>query len=296
MSKPDTWLLDHQASVFSQSGEDGVIEKILNTLPSRDNWCVEFGALDGKHLSNTRNLIDNKNYSAVLIEASAQHYKKLKKNYSPNKNVTLFNKFVGFKNDDNLDYILKNIDIPLDFDFLSIDIDGNDYHAWNAITNHSPKVICIEFNQTIPNEVEFVQQADPEVSQGSSLSAMVNLGKKKGYELVCVISVNAFFVQKKYFHLFEINNNTPENLRTDTSQITHLFVGYDGTLFMQGPAKLPWHAGIPLAQSKIQPLPRFLRKFPGNYNKPSLALFGLYLLVFHPNLFIKALKKKYRSN
>lgn len=54
MPREDTWLLEHKKNVHSQSGEDGVIGAILDLLPERDRWCVEFGAWDGKLLSNTR--------------------------------------------------------------------------------------------------------------------------------------------------------------------------------------------------------------------------------------------------
>jgi hypothetical protein len=293
MSKSDTWLLDHSASTYSQYGEDGIVEAILSILPERDCWCVEFGAVDGRHLSNTRNLIDHKNYSAVLIEASKKHYKDLVKNYSSNNRITTINRFVGFKDKDNLDTILKDTQIPLDFDFLSIDIDGNDYHVWNAMAHYAPKIVCIEFNQTIPNEVAFIQAADPNVNQGSSLSALVKLGKEKEYELVCVTGGNAIFVRTQYFRLFEIENNSPENLRVDVSAVTHLFVGYDGTVFLRGQGVLPWHEKIPVSHSRIQNLPRFLRKYPKNYNKIEFAAFSAYLLVFHPKLFINAFKRKF---
>ena len=80
-------------------------------------------------------------------------------------------------------------------------------------------------NSTIPfpNEVSFVQPADPKISQGSSLLALVELGKEKGYELVCVEGVNAFFVKSQYFPLFEIADNSVAVLRRDLSAVTHLF-------------------------------------------------------------------------
>jgi hypothetical protein len=40
-------------NVYSQNGEDGIIDYILNKIPDKDNWCCEFGAWDGKYLSNT---------------------------------------------------------------------------------------------------------------------------------------------------------------------------------------------------------------------------------------------------
>lgn len=292
MSKIATWLLDHQARTYSQSGEDGIIEKILETLPVRDHWCVEFGALDGASLSNTRNLIENSGYSAVLIEASEVRFKALESNYSHVEKVTTLNRFVGFDALDNLDHILAETTIPPDFDFLSIDIDGNDYHVWKASSRFSPKAVCIEFNHTIPNEVKFVQPADPEISQGSSLSALVELGKAKGYELVCVEGVNAFFVQAQYFALFEIEDNSVAALRVDLSSVTYLFIGYDGTIFLRGRQEMPWHCKLPLEASSMQRLPKFLRKFSDSYSLAERLAFALYLLFSSPRTLIGELRKR----
>ena len=52
-------LSDYKKNIYSQGGEDGVIDKILEIIHQGDNWCVEFGAADGKYLSNTKNLIQN---------------------------------------------------------------------------------------------------------------------------------------------------------------------------------------------------------------------------------------------
>lgn len=293
MNKPSAWLLDHQARIYSQSGEDGVIEKILGTLPQRDHWCVEFGALDGMSLSNTRNLIEKHGYSAVLIEGNKSRFRGLQANYSGNSKVVAINRLVGYAADDNLDYILGGTRIPEHFDFLSIDIDGNDYHVWKAMSRFSPKVICIEFNQSIPSEVDFVQAADPRVNQGSSLSAIVRLGKEKDYELVSVCGVNAFLVKSEYFPLFGIDDNSIKSLRVDLSAITHFFIGYDGTIFLRGQATMPWHCRMPITESKVQILPKFLRKFPENYNKAELVAFGVCLLFSWPRILIKEVKKRY---
>lgn len=295
MGKSATWLLDHQARTYSQSGEDGIIEKILETLPERDRWCVEFGALDGTSLSNTRNLIEHADYSAVLIEASKARFKELESNYSHTEKVTTLNRFVGFSVNDNLDYVLAGVSIPSNFDFLSIDIDGNDYHVWKSSLRFSPKVVCIEFNQTIPNEVKFIQPADPKVTQGSSLSALVDLGKEKGYELVCVEGVNAFFVKSQYFPLFEIDDNSVTALRIDLNAVTYLFIGYDGTIFLRGQKAMPWHCRLPLKASSMQRLPKPLRKFSDNYNFVERLAFGAYLLFSSPRIFLSEIRKRCRT-
>jgi hypothetical protein len=266
MARESSWLLGFKGNTYSQAGEDGIVEKILQTLPKNDKWCVEFGAWDGVHLSNTRNLIENAGYSSVLIEGSSKKFHELRKNYSSRKNVIAVNAYVGYNDNDNLDVILAGFPVPDDFDFLSIDVDGNDYHMWGAMSKYRPKLVCIEFNPTIPTEVRFVQAPDPSVNQGASLLALVELGTKKGYELVSVLSFNAFFVDSKYYSLFEIEDNRPQVLRRDLTAITYLFSGYDGTLILDGNKELPWH-NVPIDGSKIQHLPKFLRKYPHNYNR-----------------------------
>ena len=204
MKRSSTWLLDHKRDEYSQTGEDGVIERILEELPERDNWCVEFGAWDGLHLTNTRHLIESKGFSAVLIEASEKRFKDLRSNYSHNDQVYPINGFVGFEAHDNLDQILSATPIPNNFDLLSIDIDGNDYHVWNAVSKYKPKVVVIEFNPTIPTHILFTQPEDPSDNQGSSLLSLVQVGRQKGYELVSVLPLNAFIVREEYYPLYEI--------------------------------------------------------------------------------------------
>ena len=88
MDKTSLWLAEHQRNVYSQTGEDGIIEKILETLPENDKWCVEFGAWDGLHLTNTRYLVESKGYSAVFIEADKNKFLDLQRNYAYQEGVT----------------------------------------------------------------------------------------------------------------------------------------------------------------------------------------------------------------
>lgn len=276
MSKPPTWLLDYKRDVYSQTGEDGIIEKILDVIPENDNWCVEFGAWDGLYLTNTRNLIESKEFSAVLIEADAHKFSDLQRNYAQHRNVIPINKCVGFDASDNLDQILGSTAIPQNFDLLSIDIDGNDFHVWKAVTHYRPKVVVIEFNPTIPTFIRFVQPADPSINQGASLLSLVELGKEKGYELVSVLPFNAFFVAREFYPLFGIASNAPETLRTDLDAITYLFSGYDGTIFLHGNCTLPWHDAMQLKESRFQYLPRLLQKYPPTYNWFERLAFAIF--------------------
>lgn len=169
-----------------------------------------------------------------MIEGDEQKFFDLKKFYGRNKNIVALNKFVEWGKTDGLDAILCDTEIPHNFDFLSVDIDGNDYHVFAALSDYRPKVICIEFNPSIPTNIEFVQKSNFSVNQGSSLLSLVKLAKSKGYELVAVLPCNALFVRNEYFSLFDIVDNSPEKLREDNTSITNIFVGYDGTIFLSG--------------------------------------------------------------
>jgi hypothetical protein len=238
------------------------IEYILDQLPECNHWGVEFGAWDGLVGSTTRHLILERNYSAVLIEGNPERFGRLQKEYAGKSQIFTRNQFVGFTAADGLDAILTNTPIPPDFDFLTVDIDGNDYHVWNAVVKYRPKVVMIEFNPTIPPEVSFIQPADPAASQGNSLTALVELGRKKKYELIAVIGVNAFFATAELFPLFGVKDNRVEALWTNRDCITYFFTGYDGKVFLRGSCKLPWQEGMTFSENQVQVLPGFLRQYP----------------------------------
>jgi hypothetical protein len=263
--KVNNWLNQHKRNVTSQQGEDGIVEKIFEILPSSNQWCVEFGAGDGKELSNTFNLIANKGWSSVQIEANTSKFKTLSDRYKDNNKVTCINKIICFEGESTLDHVLKSTSIPLDLDLLLIDIDGNDYYVWQSLNIYRPKLVVIEFNPTIPNCVEFVQIKDMSVNHGNSLLALSNLGKQKGYELIATTDYNAFFIDQKYFHLFDIQDNSVSAIHQDIQYLTHVFQLYDGTIAICGNRTLLWH-GLEVdfqeIQEMIQILPEELRFFP----------------------------------
>ena len=274
-TRPNAWLNDFARNVNSQVGEDGIIEKVLEVIRDTDGWCVEFGAWDGMYLSNTYNLVKTRNYSAVYIESKLERFQELQENFKDNPRVVPLNAYVGFDEQSSLDVLLKPTDIPVDFDLLSIDIDGNDYHVWDAIKHYQPKVVVIEYNPTIPTQVEFVQPRDMELSQGNSLLSIVKLGKQKGYELVAATPLNAVLVRSKYFGLFGIEDNSVEAIRTDNSKVAYIFHGYDGTVFLEGYQHLVWHQ-MPFNVSRMQQVPKWLRQYPRNYGSLKRKVASVY--------------------
>ncbi len=266
------------------NGEDGIIETALELIGKNaelNQWCVEFGAWDGKHLSNTYNLIQNKAYSSVQIEGMQDKYIELQNTFKNNEKVHTHLGYVGMSKENSLDHLLSAYPIPEDFDFLSIDIDGNDYYTWKPVVKYRPKLVCIEFNPTVPNEVDFLQACDPSINQGASILSLNLLAKEKGYELIATTLNNAFFVDEKYFPLFEINDNSLDKIRTDKSRVTYIFSGYDGTVYIRGFGKLDLH-NLKFEEKRFQLLPSFLRGYSDTETEKKSP-------------FKKLLKKTYKS-
>jgi hypothetical protein len=264
-------LREYAASVTSQLGEDGIIAEILNRLGCETKWCVEFGAWDGVAMSNTFALTEHHGYSAVLIEGDRKRAARLAERYRNRPGIIALHRQVGWGAEDSLDAILSETPIPLDFDVLSIDIDGNDYHVWAALQKYRPSLVVIEFNPTIPNGVDFVQDADVRTNQGASISSLVALAGTKGYQLVAATDFNAFFVPDELYARLGIESNDLDVLRTDKSWQSTVFFGYDGTMFLRGQG-LIWHR-LPLPES-IPMAPRAYRGFPSTFGPLRSRLLG----------------------
>ncbi len=226
-------LSDRQHTVYSQHGEEGVVEAILGIIDSVEapqplRWCVEFGA--GRNNNNTRLFIE-RGFRAVLIEANPVFYTDLANSYAGNSAVTCLERIVSWQGDNALDRILSETPVPAKFDFLVVDVDGNDAHIFSALENYRPKLVMIEFNASFPANVSFVQPRSESVRWGSSLKGVTDVAKSKGYELVAVLKGNAFFVDARYFDAFAIKDNAPHALSDDTSQRTWSQF-YDGTIVL----------------------------------------------------------------
>jgi hypothetical protein len=255
-----TYLSRFAENVTSQYGEDGIIRRIFEIVGFDNSWCVDVGAWDGVHLSNTWDLINKRGWKSVLIEVDSEKFSELKELHKDRYDeVFVRHGVVGWEYPQTLDNYLASTPIPESFDLLCIDIDGNDWHVWNALTDYRPRVVVIEFNPTAGNELCFVQDADHEVHQGASLLALIDLAHAKGYELVATTMVNALFVRKEEFEKFGIADNSIDSMHA-TSLDIQILQGYDGTIIADGHMLLNWHR-IPLTQEDLQVLPEALRHF-----------------------------------
>lgn len=203
-----------ERKAHSQFGEDGVLEKIFEIIPPTKKYAVEFGAYDGTTNSNTRDMIVNRGWGGLQIEGNTARARKLKALYANNPAVTTMEAWVYAG---NIEILFEEARVPKDLDLLVIDIDSNDYYVWRAITEYRPKVVMIEANFTFPPPQRAVVRFHPmnywdgTNYAGASVQSMVELGKKKGYELIHLMrrGPNLIFVDAKYFDRFGIEDNSP---------------------------------------------------------------------------------------
>ncbi len=188
-------LTNFRKNIFSQNGEDGIIEEVIKRLELKDLEVCEFGAWDGKHLSNTFNLVKNFNAKAVYIEGDKKKYHDLLKTTKEYPNILPINAFVSHKNDKNsLDNLLSPTFLKKDFDILSIDIDGYDLEVFRIFKKYKPKIIIIEINSGYaPNIIGKYKKG----IQINTFRSTIDVAKKKGYTPF-FHSGNIFFI-KKYF-------------------------------------------------------------------------------------------------
>lgn len=190
---------EFEARTSSQNGEDGILAEISRRLHIGPGFFVEFGVQDGS-ICNTALLAAN-GWSGVYIEGDEAFAERLAKRYASSTSVKTIQRFVTAE---NIADIFAGAGIPKEFDVLSIDIDGNDYWVWRALSGYMPRVVVIEYNAEHPPPERWVMTYNPAhrwdktTYYGASLASYTALAESKGYALVGTekTGVNAFFVRK----------------------------------------------------------------------------------------------------
>jgi len=203
-------LNKHEYQVFSQNGEDGIIQEIFNRIGYTNKYFIEFGVENGLECNSTNLLY--KGWSGFWIEGSEASCNQIAQRFKDMIDGGRLKVQNAFINAENIQGLFDNAGAPVEPDLLSIDIDYNDYHIWKAITKYKPRVIIIEYNSAFRPDTHFVVKYNPKRIWdrtsyfGASLLALEQLGNEKGYHLVgCVFSgSNAFFVRNDLVNdLFE---------------------------------------------------------------------------------------------
>lgn len=199
----------YEKQIYSQNGEDGIIEYIFSIINITNKRCIEFGI--GEVVgSNTANLIINHGWGGLLMDQDSKITESAIKYYNDNfshvfgplKHTRIINQLVTT---DNINNIFKDNGFSGEIDLLSIDIDGNDYWVWKAINEVNPRVLVIEYNPSFGDERSITVKYKENFNRfdihpayhGASLEALVRLAAHKGYSLnACDKSgCNAFFVR-----------------------------------------------------------------------------------------------------
>ena len=191
-------------NVHSQNGEDGVIEEILNRIGWSDLslWVAEFGAWDGRHLSNTFSLVESRKFNSVYIEGDSTKFTDLVATAELFPRIVPIEAMIssGSGEDNSLDNLLAQTEIPSDFDVLSIDIDSYDLDIWESLSNYYPKIVVIEINSGI---MPGVLSRHNKVNEGNSFSSTLQVATRKNYFLVCHTG-NCIFVREDILPLLKV--------------------------------------------------------------------------------------------
>jgi hypothetical protein len=195
---------ENEFKVFSQWGEDGIIQFLIDRVPIENKIFVEFG-IGNYSECNTRFLLRNNNWSGLVIDGSTQHIQRLRED----KLYWQYNlqSVCDFITKDNINAIISSRNISGDIGILSVDVDGNDYWIWEAINCIQPRIVICEYNSLFGATKQVTTVYDPKfvineahysgLYWGASIGAFDYLAKQKGYSLVGSNTAgnNVFFVR-----------------------------------------------------------------------------------------------------
>ena len=158
--------------------------EVFQAIGVQSAFYVEIGTQSGVEC-NTRMWRERHGWQGLMLDGGYE-----------NPAINLKKAFVTA---DNVAQLLASQGVPEEFDLLSIDIDGQDWHVWRALP-HRPRVVVIEFLMAPGGVADLVMPYRPAHVWtggycGASLRAMCTLGQSKGYTLVGGNVVNAIFVR-----------------------------------------------------------------------------------------------------
>lgn len=189
----------YSAHVCSQSGEDGMIREIFRRIGETNRVFAEVGVGDGRE-NNTAFLL-SQGWTGFWIDGSRAVLDVLRRRTDLQSDCIRCR--VAFASKENIAGLFGQLGVPNEFDLLSLDIDQNTYHVWDGLRAFRPRVVVVEYNASLPPDVDWTSHYRPSrtwdgsLNFGASLKAFERLGRERGYSLVgCdFIGANAFFVR-----------------------------------------------------------------------------------------------------
>lgn len=232
--KPVVDFRQMERNVYSQGGEDGVIGWVFSQIEPRHRICVEFGAWDGRNLSNTFNLVAHQGWKAIYIEADPRKFRALKKTATAFPTITPVHGLVAAAGEYSLDRILERQGIPENFDLLSIDVDGADYDIWEGMTRFHPALVVIEHNPWIPPGIEYIDRA-ARTFMGSSATSLSKLAVNKGYGLLGCTFSNSLFLRDELFSALNVRPQMVDEA-FDRREVCSVFMNFAGEVVFSNSA------------------------------------------------------------
>lgn len=197
-------LSEVEFQVFSQGGEDGILQYLISKINVPYKTFVEFG-VENYRESNTRYLFLNNHWSGYVIDGSSDNVRFLEHDIG---SFGELHTACAFITKENINELLIKPEFNNEFGVLSIDIDGNDYWVWQEIKDVNPIIVIAEYNSvfgvntfwSIPYKANFVRKYNHahQLYYGASLQALNFLAQQKGYIFIGCNSKgnNAFFLRK----------------------------------------------------------------------------------------------------
>lgn len=206
--------------VFSQFEEDGLLLFLFSLLGEGSKTFIEIGANDGIN-SNCSNLAIHFGWSGLFFEGDEKLIKRGRKFYSriPTPYHPKPTYIQAIIQRENINELITKAGLSGEIELLSIDIDGNDYWVWDALTVVQPKVVVIEThtefgteNIVVPYDPNYMFPGKHPVYHGASVIAMNKLAEKKGYRLIGAsdLGINQVYIRKDLL-VDEVPTVTPES-------------------------------------------------------------------------------------
>jgi hypothetical protein len=204
-SKLFSSLHEAEFKVFSQFGDDGIIQYLIHRLTPLPDSFVEFG-VENYRESNTRFSLLNNNWRGLVLDGNQRCIDYIQADEICWRHTLTARS--AWITRDNINDLLKEAEFAGEVGLLSIDIDGNDYWVWEKIDIIDPVIVIVEYNSifgpelavTMPYDRKFARHQAHYSGQfwGASLPALTQLANRKGYSLVGCNSAgnNAYFVHK----------------------------------------------------------------------------------------------------
>jgi len=197
-------LSEYEWGVFSQWGEDGIIQFLIREVEIQNKTFIEFGVEDFFE-SNCRYLLMASDWQGFVIDGSDENIRRLQNSYFYWRHD--LQSVAAFVDRENINELLKKSGFNRDLGILSFDIDGNDYHILKAINAFEPRLVVSEFNPYFGTERAISVPYDPKFYRtekhysnlyfGASIKAIEYVLNEKGYTLVGtgMTGGNAYFVR-----------------------------------------------------------------------------------------------------